>query len=82
MSDRCFSASHLKVNVTMLHVGEKNLDLSNIVCEYEINPLTYDKVITEIQMLTQIIKLPKNNVKCQGHLKVNVIMRVCKKLMT
>ena len=25
------------------------LDLSNIVCEYEVNPLTNDKVITETQ---------------------------------
>jgi len=25
------------------------LNLSNIVCEYEVNPLTNDKVITEIQ---------------------------------
>ena len=39
---------HLKVKVMMLHVGEL-LDLSNIVCEYEVNPLTNDKVITEIQ---------------------------------
>jgi len=27
----------------------KGRDLSNIVCEYEVNPLTNDKVITEIQ---------------------------------
>jgi len=27
------------------------LDLSNIVCEYEVNPLTNDKVNTEIQNL-------------------------------
>ena len=27
----------------------KGLDQSNIVCEYEENPLTNDKVITEIQ---------------------------------
>ena len=27
----------------------KGLDLSNIVCEYEVNPLANDKVITEIQ---------------------------------
>ena len=26
----------------------KGLDPSNIVCEYEVNPLTFDKVITEI----------------------------------
>jgi len=30
----------------MLHVGEIGI---NIVCEYEVNPLTNDKVITEIQ---------------------------------
>jgi len=35
---------HLKVKVMMLDV-----DLSNIVCEYEVNPLTNDKVITYIQ---------------------------------
>jgi len=27
----------------------KGLDLSNIVCEYEVNPSTNDKVITQIQ---------------------------------
>jgi len=27
----------------------KILDLINIVCDYEVNPLTNDKVITEIQ---------------------------------
>jgi len=27
----------------------KHLDLSNMVCEYDINPFTNDKVITEIQ---------------------------------
>ena len=27
----------------------KGIDLSNIVCEYEVNPLTNDKVIIEIQ---------------------------------
>ena len=27
----------------------KGLDQGNIVCEYEVNPLTNDKVITEIQ---------------------------------
>ena len=47
-------------------------DLINIVCEYEVNQLTNDKDITEIQKLTQNDKLLKNNVKCQGHLKVNV----------
>ena len=34
---------HLKVKVTMLQVGEK--DLSNNVCEYEVNRLTNAKVI-------------------------------------
>ena len=36
---------HLKINVTLLHAGEKG----NIVCEYEVNPFTNEKVITEIQ---------------------------------
>ena len=27
----------------------KGIDQSNIVCEYEVNPLTNDKVITEIK---------------------------------
>ena len=48
-----------------------------IVCKYEVNPLTNDKVITEIQNFNA------KNVKCQGHLKVKVIMlRVCKMVMT
>ena len=51
----------------------KGIDLSNSVCKYEVNPLTNDKVITEIQ----------NNVKCQGHLKVNIIMlHVYEKVLT
>jgi len=29
----------------------KGLDLSSIVCEYEVNPLINDKLITEIQNL-------------------------------
>ena len=29
----------------------KGINQSNIVCEYEVNPLTNDKVITEIQNL-------------------------------
>ena len=53
------------------------------MCEYEVNPLTNDKVITEIQTLHKMIKLLKNNVKCQGHLKGKVIMlHVCGKVMT
>ena len=31
---------HLKVKVIVLHVCEKGLDLSNNVCEYEVNQLT------------------------------------------
>jgi len=42
----------------------KGLDLSNIVREYEVNSLTNDTVITEIQNFNA------NNVKWQGHLKV------------
>jgi len=38
---------HLKVTVWQISV--KVFDLSSIVCEYEVNPLTDDKVITEIQ---------------------------------
>ena len=37
----------------------KGLDLSNNVCEYEVNQLTNDKVITEIQNLTQNDKVVK-----------------------
>ena len=44
------------------------------MCEYEVNQLTNDKVITEIQNLTQNDKVVKQTVKCQGHLKVNVII--------
>ena len=36
----------------------KGFDLSNIVCEYEVNPLTNDKVIAEIQNLMQNVKEP------------------------
>jgi len=42
----------------------------HVVCEYEVNLLTNDKVITECKM----IKLLKNNVKCQYHLKFKVTM--------
>ena len=31
----------------------KGLDLSNIMCEYEVNPLTNDKVITEIKLFNK-----------------------------
>ena len=37
----------------------KGLDQSNIVCEYEVNPLTNDKVITEIQNFMQHDKVVK-----------------------
>ena len=36
----------------------KGLDQSSIVCEYEVNPLTNDKVIAEIQNLMQNVKEP------------------------
>mgnify|MGYP000146198012 FL=1 len=61
----------------------KGLDQSNIVCEYEVNLSTNDKVITEIQNKRKMIKLLKNNVKCQDHLKIKVIMlHVCEKVLT
>ena len=40
----CTCQDEKKVSVTK----DFGLDLSNIVCEYEVNPLTNDKVITEI----------------------------------
>ena len=52
----------------------KGLDQRNIVCEYEISPWTNDKVkIYYRNPKRKMIKLLKNNVKCQGHLKVKVI---------
>ena len=56
----------------------KGLDQSNIVCEYEVNLSTNEKVITEKQH-----KLLKNNVEYQGHLKVKVMMlHVGEKVLT
>ena len=40
---------HLKVKVIMLAYQCKGLDQSNIVCEYEVNLSTNEKVITEKQ---------------------------------
>jgi len=37
------------LKITMWHISVEGLDLSNTVCEYEVNQLTNDKVITEIQ---------------------------------
>ena len=55
----------------------KGLDQSNIVCEYEVNLSTNEKVITEKQNLL------KNNVQYQGHLKVRVMMlHFSEKVMT
>jgi len=45
----------------------KGLYQSNIVCEYEVNLSTSEKIITDKQNLNTIckmIKLLKNNVKC------------------
>ena len=44
---------------------QKGLDLSNIVCEYEVNPLTNDKVISkEIQNFLKIwLKSRENKAK-------------------
>ena len=44
------------------------LDQRNIVCDYEVNLSTNEKVVTEKQNLF------KNNVEYQGHLKVKVTM--------
>ena len=62
----------------------KRLDQSNIVCEYEVNPLTNDKCYyINPNLYRKMIKLFKNNVKCQGSLKVKVIMlHVCEKVLT
>ena len=58
---------HLKV--TMWLISVKVSTKSNIVCEYEVNLSTNEKVITEKQH-----QLLENNVEYQGHLKVNVTM--------
>jgi len=47
----------------------KGLDQNNIVCEYEVNLSTNEKVITEKQNVNPLLK---NNVEYQGHLKVKV----------
>jgi len=66
----------------------KGLDLSNIVCEFEVNLSTNEKVITDCyyrnpRRYRKMIKLLKNNVKCQGHLKVkNIMLHVCEKVLT
>ena len=53
----------------------KGLNQRNIVCEYEVNPLTNDK--------SYYINPKLVNVKCQGSLKVKVIMlHVCEKVLT
>ena len=58
------------------------LDQSNIVCEYEVNLSTNEKVITEKTTKNQH-KLLKNNVEYQGHLKVKVMMiHVGEKVLT
>jgi len=57
------------------------LDQSNIVCEYEVNLSTNEKVITEKTKNQH--KLLKNNVEYQGHLKVKVMMiHVGEKVLT
>ena len=58
------------------------LNQSNIVCEYEVNMSTNEKVITEKNKKNQH-KLLKNNVEYQGHLKVKVMMiHVGEKVLT
>ena len=59
----------------------KGLDQSNIVCEYEVNLSTIEKVITEKQNFNT--KLLKNNVEYQSHLKVKVtVPHVDEKVLT
>ena len=61
----------------------EEVDLSNSVCEYEVNPLTNDGYYRNPKLEHKMIKLSNNNVKCQGHLKVKVIMlHVCEKVLT
>jgi len=55
----------------------KGLDQSKIVCEYEVNLSTNEKVITENKSFTQIV----NNVEYQGHLKVTM-QHVVEKVLT
>ena len=56
----------------------KGLDQSNIVCEYEVNLSTNEKVITDKQNFNT-----KNNVEYQGQLKVKVTMlHVGEKILT
>ena len=45
---------HLKVNVMMLHVGEKVLR-----CEYEVNPLTNDKGTKLLQKSNTLMQTDK-----------------------
>ena len=49
----------------------KGLDQSNIVCEYEVNMSTNEKVITEKQKFNT--NFLKNIVEYQGHLKVTML---------
>ena len=59
----------------------KGLDQSNIVCEYEVNLSTNEKVITEKQNFNA--NCLKNNVQYQGHLKVKVtLLHVGDKVLT
>ena len=55
----------------------KGLNQSNIVCEYEVNLSTNEKVITKKNILL------RNNVEYQGHLKVKVkMLHDCEKVLT
>ena len=59
----------------------KGLDQKTIVCEYEVNLSTNEKVLTEKQNLKH--KLLKNNVEYQGHLKIIVTtVHVGEKVLT
>jgi len=48
----------------------KGLDLSNNVCEYEVTRLTNESYNWKTKLWHTLLK---NNVECQGHLKVNEV---------
>ena len=60
----------------------KGLNQSNIVCEYEVNMSTDEKVITENKTtLTQIVK-EQCWIEYHGHLKVKVMIHIGEKVLT
>jgi len=77
---RNFNTTMLKIKVMWRSKSQCDMlvitlwELCNIVCEYEVNTLTNYTVITNPKLWRKMINLFKNNVRCQGHLKVNVAM--------